>query len=486
MESKYNPFVNRYPNRRKIISNKDRESEILIEKQKNLKLSKNLSSLNENNKKLNLFVKHQKEEEINFPTKFSNYGQIPEIIQNNLSKLKLETLTPIQNLAFGYLFNYGNKFFYENKNQNENNYDLVGCAQTGSGKTLGYLIPAVSFLFNDPQGIPEITKGQNNYGYVSYPLILIILPTRELAIQTYEESLKLLYKSFINTVVVYGGEKSYNQINQLNEGCDILIGTPGRLIDFLQKGFIKLSDVKYVVIDEADKLLDMGFEEDIDYILFSFDLPKNYNRFLMSATFPKKVLSMVDKVMRQDYCYITHGNYLGEKEEANENVIQRFYLIQCSNYYNDIFEKKLNALFGLLEIVDGKTLIFANKKEDAKAIAFNVDQHGYGIVCLIGDMDIYNRIDSLEQFKTGKVNLMVASDVASRGLDIPEVSYVINFDMPNNIDIYVHRIGRTGRVGNKGHSLTLLTQGDRPLFRAIFELLSKTKQKIPDFLNSKY
>ena len=312
------------------------------------------------------------------------------------------------------------------------------------------------------------------------------MPTRELAIQTYEESLKLLYKSFINTVVVYGGEKSYNQINQLNEGCDILIGTPGRLIDFLQKGFIKLSDVKYVVIDEADKLLDMGFEEDIDYILFSFDLPKNYNRFLMSATFPKKVLSMVDKVMRQDYCYITHGNYLGEKEEANENVIQRFYLIQCSNYYNDIFEKKLNALFGLLEIVDGKTLIFANKKEDAKAIAFNVDQHGYGIVCLIGDMDIYNRIDSLEQFKTGKVNLMVASDVASRGLDIPEVSYVINFDMPNNIDIYVHRIGRTGRVGNKGHSLTLLTQGDRPLFRAIFELLSKTKQKIPDFLNSKY
>ena len=104
MESKYNPFVNRYPNRRKIISSKDRESEILIEKQKNLKLSKNLSSLNENNKKLNLFVKHQKEEEINFPTKFSNYGQIPEIIQNNLSKLKLETLTPIQNLAFGYLF----------------------------------------------------------------------------------------------------------------------------------------------------------------------------------------------------------------------------------------------------------------------------------------------------------------------------------------------------------------------------------------------
>lgn len=488
MESKYNPFEDRYPNRRKIISFKDKDSEFLINKQKNLNLSKNLSSLKENNKKLYLFVKNEKlpEQKTNFPNNFSNYGQIPKIIQNNLNTLKLETLTPIQKLAFGYLFNYGNQFFYENKNESDNIYKLVGCAQTGSGKTLAYLIPAVSFLFNDPQGIPQITKGQNNFGYVSYPLILIILPTRELAIQTYEEALKLLYKSFINTVVVYGGEKSYNQINQLKEGCDILIGTPGRLIDFLQKGFIQLCDIKYVVIDEADKLLDMGFEEDIKYILRGFDLPDNFNSFLMSATFPKKVLNMVDEVMRKDYCYITHGNFLGEKEEANENVIQRFYLIECSNYFNDIFEKKINALFGLLEIIDGKTLIFANKKNDVKNIAFNVDQLGYGIVCLIGDMEMNDRLDSLEQFKSGKVNLMVASDVASRGLDIPEVSYVINFDMPHNIDIYVHRIGRTGRVGNKGHSLTLLTQEDRPLFRAIFELLSKTKQKIPDFLNSRF
>ena len=171
-------------------------------------------------------------------------------------------------------------------------------------------------------------------------------------------------------------------------------------------------------------------------------------------------------------------------EEANENVKQRFYLIENDNFQNNLFNKKLDALFGLLEIVNGKTLIFANKKEDVKRIAFSLDEYGYGIVCLIGDMDMDKRRYSLEQFKNGKVNLMVASDVASRGLDIPEVSFVINFDMPNNIDIYVHRIGRTGRVGNKGSSLTLLTREDRPLFRAIFIMLSKTKQKIPDFLNS--
>ena len=204
----------------------------------------------------------------------------------------------------------------------------------------------------------------------------------------------------------------------------------------------------------------------------------------MSATFPKKVLNMVDRVMKKDYGYITHGNFLGEKEEANENVKQRFYLIENDNFQNNLFNKKLDALFGLLEIVNGKTLIFANKKEDVKRIAFSLDEYGYGIVCLIGDMDMDKRRYSLEQFKNGKVNLMVASDVASRGLDIPEVSFVINFDMPNNIDIYVHRIGRTGRVGNKGSSLTLLTREDRPLFRAIFIMLSKTKQKIPDFLNS--
>ena len=481
MRSDFNPFENRYPNRRKIIYDKDKLAEEKIYEEKNRNLTKDLSSLNYENKKLGLFIKQKKlsEEEINFPEKFSSYGKIPKIIQNNLINLKLETLTPIQKLTFGYLFNYGNKF------SDNNNHDLVGCAQTGSGKTLAYLIPSVSFLFNDPEGVTQIIKKETNYGFVSYPLILIILPTRELALQTYEEALKLLYKTYINTVVVYGGEKSHMQIHELNNGCDILIGTPGRLIDFLEKDFIRLSEVKYLVIDEADKLLDMGFEEDINHILYDFQMQENYNIFLMSATFPKKVLNMVDRIMSRDYCYITHGSFLGEKEEANENIKQRFYLVEIKSH-EDPFFKKLDALFRLLKILDGKTLIFANTKNYVKEIASRIDEYGYGIVCLNGDMDQDKRKYSLDQFKNGNINLMVASDVASRGLDIPEVSYVINFDMPNNIDIYVHRIGRTGRVGNKGSSLTLLTEKDRPLFRAIFELLSKSKQNIPDFLNNRF
>ena len=479
MENVYNPFESRYPNRKRIMCEKDKISADLISKYKSLNLTKNLSSLNEKNKKLNLFINQKQltDQEVQFPDKFSNYGQIPKIIQDNLYSMKLETLTPIQKLSFGFLFNYGNKFF--DKIKKEKNSDLVGCAQTGSGKTLAYLIPAVSSLFNDPEGITQIKEG-NNFGFVSYPLIFIILPTRELALQTYEEALKLLYKTYINTVVVYGGEKSYAQRHELENGCDILIGTPGRLIDFLEKRLISLSEVKYLVIDEADKLLDMGFEEDINHILFDFDLQKN-NIFLMSATFPKKVLNMVDRIMEKDYTYITHGRFLGEKEEANENVKQRFYLIECDNN-KVLFDKKLDALFGLLEIVDGKTLIFANKKEDVKEITYRIDQYGYGVVSLHGDKEMNERKYALEQFKSGKINLMVASDVASRGLDIPEVNYVINFDMPNNIDIYVHRIGRTGRVGNKGSSLTLLSLADRPIFRAIFQMLSKSNQKIPDFL----
>ena len=484
MESIYNPFESRYPNRKRIIYDKDKKSEDLIKEYKSLNLTKNLNSLNEKNKKLNLFIDQRQlsEQEMQFPDKFSSYGQIPKIIQNNLNNMKLETLTPIQKLSFGFLFNYGNHFY--DKIQKEKNCDLVGCAQTGSGKTLAYLIPAVSFLFNDPEGITQINE-TNKFGtFISYPLIFIILPTRELAIQTYEEALKLLYRTYINTVVVYGGEKIHEQRHELEKGCDILIGTPGRLIDFLEKKVISLSEVKYVVIDEADKLLDMGFEEDINHILYDFKWMENCNTFLMSATFPKKVLNMVDRVMRKDYSYITHGNFLGEKEDANGNVKQRFYLIENYGYSGQLFDKKVEALFRLLKILDGKTLIFANKKDDVKEIAKRVDFYGYGIVCLIGDMDMNSRLRSLESFKNGNVNLMVASDVASRGLDIPEVSYVINFDMPNNIDQYVHRIGRTGRVGNKGSSLTLLSEYDRPLFRAIIELLNKNKQNIPNFLYS--
>ena len=489
MEDSYNPFKNRYPNRTKIILDKNNYGRNLIEEYKTKNISKNLDSLNDKNKKLYLFVNGKKlsEQETNFPEKFNSYGKIPEQIQKNLYDMGLHILTPIQKLFFGYLFNSGNKFFDNNKNNNI--YDLVGCAQTGSGKTLAYLIPSISFLFNDFEGILEIPKNKlNSYNnkYVSYPLILIILPTRELAMQTFDECVKLLYNTYINTVVVYGGEKTFSQKYELQEGCDIVIGTPGRLIQFLEEGIISLSQVKFLVIDEADKLLDMGFEEDINHILYDFKWSENYNIFLMSATFPRKVLNMVETLMKSEkYSFITHGNYLGEKEDANGNVKQRFYLIE-SSYNTNIFDKKMDALFGLLELLDGKTLIFANKKDDVREIAYRVEEYGYGIVSLIGDMDMNQRIFSLNEFKEGNVNLMVASDVASRGLDIPEVSYVINFDMPQNIDIYVHRIGRTGRVGNQGNSLTLLTREDQFLFRPLFELLSKSNQKIPDFLNSRF
>ena len=485
MDNSYNPFMNRYPNRTKIIIDKNEYAGNLINEWKNKNVSKNLESLNINNKQLNLFVNGQKlpEKDINFPEKFINYGKIPKQIQKNLYNMGLETLTPIQKLFFGYLFNSGNKFFDNNKIDND--YDLVGCAQTGSGKTLAYLITSVSFLFNDKEGILEIPKIKSKSSYsnfISYPLILIILPTRELALQTFDECIKLLYKTYINTVVVYGGEKTFAQKRELKEGCDIVIGTPGRLIQFLDEGDISLTQVKYLIIDEADKLLDMGFEEDINHILFDFNWSDSHNTFLMSATFPKKVLNMVGRTMKKNnYSFITHGNYLGEKEDANGNVKQRFYLIE-SSYHSNIFNKKIEALLGLLELLDGKTLIFANKKDDVKEIAYAVEDYGYGIVSLYGDMDMNQRKFSLNEFKSGNVNLMVASDVASRGLDIPEVSYVINFDMPPNIDIYVHRIGRTGRVGNQGNSLTLLTREDNYLFRPLFELLSKTNQKIPDFL----
>ena len=484
MESKHNPFESRYPNRYQIISMRDDMAKKLIKEQIEKSYSKNVISLNEDNKKLNLYSTNDDPgkpfDDSKFPSKFKDYGKIPEIIKKNLENLGFSELTSIQKLTFAYLFNYKGKFFDE-KNYNNNNYDIVGCAQTGSGKTLAYLIPTVSFLFNDPEGIPKIKNNKNTFGYVSYPLILIILPTRELAIQTYQECLKLLYKTYINTVCIYGGESYQYQMEELKDGCDIIVGTTGRLIDFLSRKLIDFSYTKFVIIDEADKLLDMGFEEDINHIIFDHDFAENCSTFLFSATFCKRVSEMVNKVMRDGYAYITHGRFLGEGDETNRNVKQRFYYINFKNE-REIFEKKLNALYGLLKLLDGKTLIFVNKKADVEALCLTLDQDGYGVVGLHGDMDMYKRKWSLDNFKNGDVNLMIASDVASRGLDIPDIKYVVNFDMPNNIDIYVHRIGRTGRVGNKGSSFTFLTRMDSYLFKDIFGLLQKTGQKIPDFI----
>ena len=435
--------------------------------------TENLTSLLMNNKKLFLFFGYEQFiDDENCLGEFVSYKKIPDILIDNLNRIKIYKLTSVQKLTLTYFFNQNGTFdTFQGK-------DIIVCSQTGSGKTLAYLIPIISDLLLHPEKVYKITSSKN---YKSYPLILVILPTRELVVQTYKEFVKILKGTYINTVSIYGGEKQYEQINLLKNGCDVLVATTGRLLDFLSKGIVSLSEIQYLIIDEADELLDMGFDEDIYHIMNDFDLRKNnYRSLLFSATFNRRVKKMINAVIKPGYVFINSTPYLFDEEDANGNVTQKFYLIEgraCN-----IFKLKLINLMNVLQLINGKTLIFANTKLSVETIANALESNNYGLVSIHGDYDMQQRKHSMEAFINGECNLMIATDVLSRGIDIPNVEYVINFDMPNDFRQYIHRIGRTGRVGNFGCSITFLTVEDRNNFKNIEKVLVENKQEIPDFI----
>ena len=456
----YNTFHSRYFYRKKdsyiILQNK--AEKLINEHLQNLKNGKSdVETLNITNAQLKLYnSENQEVDTSNFPTSFKEISQIPNIIQDNLSTLQFNQMTSIQNLSIPIILE---------------GIDLVGCAQTGSGKTLSYLLPISILLYSN--NYPLINKKKR----ISYPLLLIIVPTRELAIQIYYEALKLLYQTEIIPVCVYGGADYSNQIADLREGCDILIGTPGRLINFLEKEFISLDMCEFLVIDEADKMMDMGFEPDIRKIIYEFDLSDDRQTLMFSATFPKIVLRIMETFLKEDFYFINTGNFLGENESANANVEQRLFYIK-SGKNND----KLIVLHKILQIINGKTLVFVNTKRDTSGLKYFLDSKNYNVNDIHGDKTMEQRKKVLNDFIKGKLMLLIATDVASRGLDIPHVDYVINFDLPNNIDSYVHRIGRTGRCGKEGKAFSLVMPSDYNLFKDLYNILKKCNQKIPQFI----
>ena len=456
----YNTFHSRYFYRKKdsyiILQNK--AEKLINEHLQNLKNGKSdVETLNITNAQLKLYnSENQEVDTSNFPTSFKEISQIPNIIQDNLSTLQFNQMTSIQNLSIPIILE---------------GIDLVGCAQTGSGKTLSYLLPISILLYSN--NYPLINKKKR----ISYPLLLIIVPTRELAIQIYYEALKLLYQTEIIPVCVYGGADYSNQIADLREGCDILIGTPGRLINFLEKEFISLDMCEFLVIDEADKMMDMGFEPDIRKIVEDFDLNDDRQTLMFSATFPKIVLRIMETFLKEDFYFINTGNFLGENESANANVEQRLFYIK-SGKNND----KLIVLHKILQIINGKTLVFVNTKRDTSGLKYFLDSKNYNVNDIHGDKTMEQRKKVLNDFIKGKLMLLIATDVASRGLDIPHVDYVINFDLPNNIDSYVHRIGRTGRCGKEGKAFSLVMPSDYNLFKDLYNILKKCNQKIPQFI----
>ncbi|XP_047026998.1 DEAD-box ATP-dependent RNA helicase 20-like [Helicoverpa zea] len=338
--------------------------------------------------------------------------------------------------------------------------NFVGIAQTGTGKTLAYLLPAVVHI--------KEKKAKKGLG----PIVLVLAPTRELARQI-EEVAKDFEKSLnIRSVCVYGGASRSVQAEKLRKGVDILIATPGRLNDFIVSKTISLSRSTYVVLDEADRMLDMGFEPQIRQALEGVPLERQILMF--SATWPKEV-----RHLAKDYLGEFVQVNVGSTElSANHNIKQHVHICDA--------EDKMNLFKSLIHEISGdgfgKMLIFSNTKKFVDTLALTLRRNGWPADGIHGDKTQLQRDKIINKFKSGGTNILVATDVAARGLDVDGVTHVINYDFPNTSEDYIHRIGRTGRQENKGVSHTILTDDDARQAKSLIDVLKEANQQVPQEL----
>jgi ATP-dependent RNA helicase DDX3X len=353
--------------------------------------------------------------------------------------------------------------------------DLMACAQTGSGKTGGFLFPILSQAFiNGPSAAPPGAGANFGRQRKAYPTSLILAPTRELVSQIYDESRKFAYRSWVRPCVVYGGADIGSQLRQIERGCDLLVATPGRLVDLIERGRISLCNIKYLVLDEADRMLDMGFEPQIRRIVEGEDMPGVQERqtLMFSATFPRDI-QMLARDFLKDYVFLS----VGRVGSTSENITQKV------EYVEDMDKRSV-----LLDILHthgaGLTLIFVETKRMADSLSDFLINQNFPATSIHGDRTQRERERALEMFRNGRCPILVATAVAARGLDIPNVTHVVNYDLPTDIDDYVHRIGRTGRAGNTGISTAFFNRGNRGVVRDLIDLLKEANQEVPAFLEN--
>ncbi|KAH9479746.1 ATP-dependent RNA helicase ded1 [Psilocybe cubensis] len=357
--------------------------------------------------------------------------------------------------------------------------DLMACAQTGSGKTGGFLFPILSASFaQGPRAPPEQAAGAG-YGRSrkAYPTALILAPTRELVSQIHEEARKFAYRSWVRPAVVYGGADINQQLRAIERGCDLLSATPGRLVDLIERGRISLANIKYLVLDEADRMLDMGFEPQIRRIVQGEDMPGTADRqtLMFSATFPRDI-QMLAKDFLKDYVFLS----VGRVGSTSENITQKIEYVED----NDKRSVLLDILASQSKDDMGLTLVFVETKRMADMLSDFLMGNNLPATSIHGDRTQREREMALQTFRTGRTPIMVATAVAARGLDIPNVTHVVNYDLPSDIDDYVHRIGRTGRAGNTGISTAFFNRGNKNIVKDLVELLREANQDIPNWLET--
>ena len=331
--------------------------------------------------------------------------------------------------------------------------DVLGLAQTGTGKTAAFVLPMLQRLSRGPRGV---VRG------------LIVAPTRELAEQIHQDIVKLGRDTNVRSVAIYGGVSKGPQIKALRRGVEIVVACPGRLLDHVQAGAADLSKVEILVLDEADRMCDMGFLPDIRRILRR--VPERRQTLFFSATMPRDIRALADSILKTPQTV-----QIGTTAPV-ETVSHALYPVPE--------DRRKELLVSLLERTStGRVLVFTRTKHRARSLAIHLKKHGRRAAALQGNMSQNQRQQAINRFRSGKIDVLVATDIAARGIDVSKISHVINFDMPNTVDAYTHRIGRTGRAERSGEAFTLAVRGDGLMIRQIEQVLGTRleRRRLPDF-----
>jgi ATP-dependent RNA helicase DDX5/DBP2 len=380
------------------------------------------------------------------PVRTFEEASFPDYILEEIKHFGFKKPTPIQMQAFPVALS---------------GRDVVGIADTGSGKTLAFLLPAIVHILAQE----ELRRGDG-------PIVLVLAPTRELAVQINTEAAKFAKPCKIKSTCCYGGVSRGPQARDLSYGVEICIATPGRLIDFIDSGATNLRRVTMKILDEADRMLDMGFEPQVRKIVDG--VRQSAQTLMFSATWPKEIQALARDLCKEEPVHINIGS---TELAASHNIKQTVEVLKE-------YEKpdRLNKL--LEKIMDGrsKILIFTATKRGCDDLTRQLRMDGWPALSIHGDKSQQERDWVLQEFRDSKSPIMIATDVASRGLDVKDIVYVINYDLPNQIEDYVHRIGRTGRAGAKGHSFTFFTEDKARLAKDLIGIMKEANQEIPEEL----
>ncbi|XP_044916689.1 probable ATP-dependent RNA helicase DDX4 isoform X14 [Felis catus] len=375
-----------------------------------------------------------------------------QTLNNNIAKAGYTKLTPVQKYSIPIILA---------------GRDLMACAQTGSGKTAAFLLPILAHMMRD--GITA-----SRFKDLQEPECIIVAPTRELINQIYLEARKFSFGTCVRAVVIYGGTQLGHSIRQIVQGCNILCATPGRLMDIIGKEKIGLRQVKYLVLDEADRMMDMGFGPEMRKLISCPGMPSKEQRqtLMFSATFPEEIQKLAGEFLKSDYLFVAVGQVGGACRDVQQTILQ------VGQY-----SKREKLVEILRNIGDERTMVFVETKKKADFIATFLCQEKISTTSIHGDREQREREQALGDFRCGKCPVLVATSVAARGLDIENVQHVINFDLPSTIDEYVHRIGRTGRCGNTGRAISFFDpESDNHLAQPLVKVLSDAQQDVPAWL----